>query len=202
MRIALSVVVLSLTFSAANTWGQQLQAIDFEAMPSVYFDSSGKVDACGLRLYALDSESTVNKFQSVDISVVLSTVGGAKGVAMIKGYSAEVTPETLARGKPLPVKITDAWVRVPGEERTRPVDGKLLRSQESPTAVLYWTDVTAALKVFTAVVDGNPVQVSIKRQGSQVSPVYYGKAKIAEKDFLQFGSCMDELIAKLKNVPK
>jgi hypothetical protein len=65
---------------------QELQAVALEGTPSVFFDSDGKVNACGLRFFGVEVIATQGLFRSVDISLTVPLEAAKKGFGLVKAY--------------------------------------------------------------------------------------------------------------------
>lgn len=175
---------------------QSLKELPFEGTPSAFFDSNGQASGCGLRLFGIEALVAPTRYRTVDISMLFAIEGIAKGVGMVKASSFEATPEALKAGRPTKVfRVTDGWLRVPGQQRTMVFEGRWLKSDESPDAVLYLTEFERLFAVLDTVLEGGDIQISVRRDGEQINPVYYGKVTIGKSDRGQLLGCLKEVLA-------
>jgi hypothetical protein len=146
--------------------------------------TDGKVNGCGLRMIAVRSLSD-DTFESVDASVNLyATTAVFKAAATV--VSADAKKTNVKR-------VVEAWVKGAGSQATSVV-GKAVEGADRLSR-LYVTPFASAMGVFKSQVDGKPVQIGLKHEGSRgMTTIFAGKIELTEAERDQMEMCLDDLI--------
>lgn len=192
-RALLAALLLTGAARAAEAPPQPLR---LDGTPSVFADGTGQVTACGLRVFGVEGlpPPRDDVYRTVDVSLLMSLETLVQGIGLVKASSQEASAAALrSGGATRPLKVSDGWLRVPGNPRTTPRDGKPLSDPVDATALRYLADAAVLFAVADAILVGKEIEVSVVREGAAAHPVYRGPVTMEPRARQQFVACMRDL---------
>lgn len=178
------------------------QPLQLDGRPTSFRDGTGVATGCALRIFGVEALPLPRDlYRTVDVSLLVTVDSFTRGVGVIKASSYEATAAAVREGRPgLDFRITDAWLRLPGAERTQPLPGKPPAAGR-PQSLSYSTAARPLLDVADAALDGRPVEVGLTRDGPGQA-VFVGVPAFEPAAKADFVACMRELTARARALPR
>lgn len=143
----------------------QLQPLRVDGMPSVFRDAAGRVNGCGLRLFAIEELPPPRElYRTVDVSLLFGVESFTQGAALLKASSFEATRSGIRDNQPTrSFVVTDAWVQRPGTDRSTALPGRAPPAGNPPTTHAYLAASRPLLDVADAALSERPVHLGLAR---------------------------------------
>jgi hypothetical protein len=178
IAVAIPGAVLSQAAEEAQITGQ----------PLVYV-KAGKLEGCGVRFVAALIGPNLKTGRGFDASVNVWT----GGPAAVKALSYNVDVGAINAGsKPKASPLESFWIRAPGHQPTRPVDG-YFRDSEDVGGKIYGVSFDMALPIFKAVFEEGPLMFGLQRKGERGERIYFGTIKMSDAERDQTLKCLLDL---------
>jgi len=184
-----------LIIAAVSARAQNVIQARMTGQPLQYM-REGALTGCGLRIVAVDVAGDLTSDAS-EVSLNIDENGNAlvKAVAYAKFLSGKSSPQ--------PVKVAAAWAKAPGSNATRPLVTPV--SGDDHLSMLYPTELTGALEIMKAQLDGVPVQISVQRPLQRSYRIMSGVVSMTQPEQDQLRNCLTELVQgmqrKLSDLP-
>ncbi len=175
-----------------SCFAERLLSASFIGQP-VLLLNEGNIQSCGIRFVGFEQPiNPSNPNESLwfpDASFMLDR----QGFGRVKAVLTKSTVGAVNTGKkPNVQSFKTFWIKVPGSEATKPVNGKAIDG-ESAGSKLYITDAIGVMKIYEATSEHKPIQLGFKFEDSN-DFAFYGEVTLGEKEFEQVSPCMGELI--------
>ena len=175
------------------------QPLRLDGTVSVFRDATGRVTGCGLRVFGIEELPPPREtYRTVDVSLLLGVESLTQGAGLIKASSFEATPAAMKHNQPTrSFKLTDAWLRADGGERTRVLTDQAISTDEQSRAISYLAYAGALFGVADAALADRPIEVAVQRDGAAPA-VFTGTLRISERDKQALVGCTQELAVRAK----
>lgn len=184
---------------AAASQPAKPQPLRLDGTVSVFRDAAGRVSGCGLRVFGIEELPPPREvFRTVDVSLLLGMESLTQGAGLIKASSFEATAAAMKSNQPTRFfKLTDAWLRAPGAERTQVLPDQAASSDERTQALSYLANAGPLFGVADAALAGREIEVAVQREGAAPA-VFSDTLRISERDKQALVACTTELAARAK----
>lgn len=179
-----------------NAQAGTIMAAEFVGQPLIY-QNEGRINGCGVRVVGVTKYTSPREVvRVIDSSMAFYASGMSllkAGVGTTNGEA--ITSQNLSLK---PVRISTFWMRKAGDNPPAPLNGKVLRSPENPTFLLYAIPIASFADLSEAVYGHVELQIGVRPDKSGVDWVLSGKVVMSEDDIRRFGDCIDTIIKNEK----
>ncbi|MEY8689884.1 MAG: hypothetical protein AB9M53_08400 [Leptothrix sp. (in: b-proteobacteria)] len=153
---------------------------------------SGAVDGCGVRIIAIPTAGApTKKGFAVDASFNIYADGvGMVKAGVIKTLNGNPTGETQP--------ISNFWLKANGAKATAPNAVGVLKSPTPKGYLFYATELSTINKLFSALLEQEPVLLSIRRTDEDMDRTFAGTAVLSDTDRAQVMNCLNDLAAEIR----
>jgi hypothetical protein len=134
----------------------------------------------------------------VDVSLLIGMESLTQGAGLIKASSFESTSVAVKRNQPTRFfRLTDAWLRAPGGERTRVLPDQAPSTDERSHSITYLANAGPLFGVADAALAGREIEVAVQRDGAAPA-VFAGILRISDADKQALVGCTQALAVRAK----
>lgn len=191
-------IMAFLLMFSGTCFAERLIPVSFIGQPFINL-RDGVVQSCGVRFVGY--ETPVNPSNSKeflwfsDASFMLDR----SGAGMVKAILSKNTVDGVAKNnKPVVQTFKTFWIKVAGADATKPIKGNAIDG-ETKGSKIYATDGIGIMKIYTAFVNNEPINIGYKFVDDSSDFALFGEIALSDKEFIQTKSCMDELIGKIQD---
>ncbi len=169
-----------------------IMAAEFGGQPLIYQDG-GRVTGCGVRIFGLTKYTSPREVvRTIDSSMSFY----ASGMSLLKAGMGTTTGEAITTQKIglKPIRISNFWMRRAGDNPPAPLNGKVLRSPEDPSFLIYAIPMESFADLSEVVYGQVELQIGVRPEKSGVDWVLSGKVVMSDEDIHRFGDCIDTII--------
>jgi len=183
---------------SGNCLAEKLTPVDFIGQPFMNL-REGVVQSCGVRFVGYETPLNLSNPKEnlwfSDSSFMLDR----SGVGMVKAILSKNTIGGVTKNqKPDIQTFKTFWIKVAGADATKPIKGNAIEG-ETKGSKIYATDVIGIMKIYTAFVSNEPIQIGYKFDDDLNDFALFGKISLSDDEFKQVNSCMNELIEKIQH---
>lgn len=179
-------------------FAERLLPVDFIGQPFMNL-REGVIQSCGVRFVGYQTPANLSNPKENLWFSDASFMFDRSGAGMVKAILSKITVDGVYKNKKPDIQTYKTfWIKVAGTDATKPIKGNAIVG-ETKGSKIYATDGIGVMKIYTAFVSNEPIQIGYKFNDDSNDFALYGKISLSDDEFKQINSCMNELLEKMQH---